>query len=341
MPASPLITLDNVSLRSYNSFGIDVPAEYMVEIHDREQLHLIGSNGSLPQPLHILGGGSNVLLTGAVTGTVILNRINGIEEVREDAEHVWIRAGAGETWHNLVLYAINRDLGGIENLALIPGTVGASPIQNIGAYGVEVKDTIVEVEVWDREKHNLISYTNEACQFGYRDSIFKRALKDKIVVTAVVYKLSKHPVLHTEYGAIKDELNTMGVKPSVRTIAQAVINIRRSKLPDPAEIGNAGSFFKNPTIDKALFEQLQQQCPTMPSYRVSDDMVKVPAGWLIEQCGWKGYRKGDVGVHAKQALVLVNYGKADGAQIWLLSEEVVASVESKFGIVLEREVQVW
>jgi UDP-N-acetylmuramate dehydrogenase len=320
---------------------MDVCAECLIELSEVGQLQAINGNLSLPRPLRILGGGSNVLLTSVIDGTVILNRLSGIEVLREDAEHVWVRAGAGEVWHDLVLYAIGKDLGGIENLALIPGTVGASPIQNIGAYGVEVKDTIAEVEVWDWEENATRTFTNAECQFGYRDSIFKHTLKDKVVVTAVVYRLSKHPILRTEYGAIKDELNAMGAEPSVQSIAQAVINIRRSKLPDPTVIGNAGSFFKNPTIPKDAFMHLQQEFPGIPSYPAGEDLVKVPAGWLIEQCGWKGYRKGDAGVHAKQALVLVNYRQAGGAEIWQLSEEVVSSVQKKFGIVLEREVQVW
>jgi UDP-N-acetylmuramate dehydrogenase len=337
----PLIVTRDTSLSGYNTFGMDVATQCLVEVTMKEQLPVISGDTSLPKPIRILGGGSNVLLTDAVEGTVILNRIGGIEVVREDVDYTWVSVGAGVVWHNLVLYAIEHKLGGIENLALIPGSVGAAPIQNIGAYGVEVKDTITEVEVWDWEANDTRRFSNEECRFGYRDSVFKRELKDRIVVTAVTFKLSKHPVLRTEYGAIRDELTAIGAEPSVQTIAQAVINIRRSKLPDPTVIGNAGSFFKNPTIGKAQFEQLRLVFSAMPSYPAGNEMVKLPAGWLIEQCGWKGYRKGDAGVHAKQALVLVNYGHADGAQIWQLSEEVVQSVHTKFGIELEREVQVW
>jgi UDP-N-acetylmuramate dehydrogenase len=282
-----------------------------------------------------------VLLTSAIKGTVILNRIKGITVVKEDANETWLRAGAGEVWHDLVLHAIGNNLGGIENLALIPGTVGAAPIQNIGAYGVEVKDTITEVECWHWEEKKLVTFSNEDCRFGYRDSVFKHSLKGKVVVTAVTFRLSKQPVLHIDYGAIRDELKAMELEPSVQSIAQAVINIRRSKLPDPAVIGNAGSFFKNPTISRDAFAGLQARYPAIPSFPASEGLVKIPAGWLIEQCGWKGYRSGNAGVHAKQALVLVNYGNATGREIWGLSDAVLHSVNETFGIELEREVQVW
>ncbi len=329
------------SLRPYNTFWMDVAADAMVTVTDAAQLAGIAGDARLPRPLHLLGGGSNVLLKGPVAGTVLLNRIRGIAVVREDRGHVWLRAGAGEIWHGLVEHAIAQGLGGIENLALIPGTVGASPIQNIGAYGVEVKDTISEVEVWDWEAGKLRVFEHRECRFGYRDSIFKHELKGKVVVTAVTFKLSRQPVLHVEYGAIREELARMNAAPGVASIAQAVSNIRRSKLPDPAVIGNAGSFFKNPVVPEEQFQQLRAAYPAIPSYPAGEDAVKVPAGWLIEACGWKGYRRGDAGVHARQALVLVNYGAATGAEIWALSEEVMASVQARFGIALEREVQVW
>ncbi len=320
---------------------MDVTANVLVELNNIAQLAEIIADDALPRPFHVLGGGSNVLLTGPISGTVILNRIQGITTLREDADAVCLRVGAGEVWHDLVLYAISNNLGGIENLALIPGTVGAAPIQNIGAYGAEVKDVITEVEAWDMEDNTLETFRNADCNFGYRDSIFKHELKGKVVITSVTFRLSKHPTLHTEYGAIRDELQTMNAQPSVQSIAQAVINIRQSKLPDPAQIGNAGSFFKNPTISQEAFRAIQQRFPTIPSYPAPDGLVKVPAGWLIEQSGWKGYREGDAGVHARQALVLVNYGSATGRDIWELSDKVLASVQSKFGIELEREVQVW
>jgi UDP-N-acetylmuramate dehydrogenase len=230
----------------------------------------------------------------------------------------------------------------LENLALIPGTVGAAPIQNIGAYGAEVKDTITQVTFWHLEERRLLTFSNEQCRFGYRDSIFKHELKGKAFITSVTYKLSKHPVLNTSYGAIEQELSAMQVTaPTVKEVAAAVIRIRTSKLPDPKVTGNAGSFFKNPTIVRSRYEALLHQYPAMPHFPVSNELAKVPAAWLIEQCGWKGYRKGDVGVHDRQALVLVNLGHANGSEIWQLSGDIIASVVARFGIELEREVQVW
>jgi UDP-N-acetylmuramate dehydrogenase len=240
------------------------------------------------------------------------------------------------------MYAIANDWAGVENLALIPGTVGAAPIQNIGAYGVEAKETIESVTAWHWEDKCFYTYSNFECTFGYRDSIFKHQLKDKVFITSVTFKLNKKPSFNTTYGAIEQELQKMGVTElSIRAIADAVIAIRTSKLPDPKQIGNAGSFFKNPTIPITQFNNLKQQHPNIPSYPVDAQTVKVPAGWLIEQCGWKGYRRGDTGVHEKQALVLVNYGHAVGSEVWQLSGDILQSVEDKFGIVLEREVQVW
>jgi len=329
----------NISLKPYNTFGIDVPAEYFTELDDISQLPDITS---LSQKKHMLGGGSNILLTKPVSGLVIHNKLKGITIEKEDEKNVWLKVQSGEVWHDLVLYVINKGWGGIENLALIPGTVGASPMQNIGAYGAEAKDTIESVTFWYWNEKKFLTYNNRECEFGYRDSIFKHQLKHSAVITSVVYKLSKYPVFNTSYGAIEQELESMGVKElSVKAIAYAVMHIRKSKLPDPKEIGNAGSFFKNPTISKSGFEKLRLDYRNIPSYKVSDTLVKIPAGWLIEQCGWKGYKKGDTGVHAKQALVLVNYGNAKGTDIWKLSGDIVSTVEQRFGIELEREVQVW
>ena len=329
----------NISLKSYNTFGIDVTAEYFTELND---INVLQEITALPQQKHILGGGSNILLTQPVKGLVIHNSLKGITVEKEDEAHIWLRVAAGVIWHDLVLYAINKGWGGIENLALIPGTVGASPMQNIGAYGVEAKETIENVTFWYWDEKTFITYNNRECEFGYRDSIFKRRLKDKAFITSVVYRLNKQPKYNTSYGALEQELKNTGVQVlSVKAIAQAVINIRTSKLPDPKVIGNAGSFFKNPTIPQIHFEQFHSQYPNMPSYPVSDTMVKVPAGWPIEQCGWKGYKNGDIGVHAKQALVLVNYGNANGSEIWKLSGEILNSVKDKFGIELEREVQAY
>ena len=329
----------NISLKPYNTFGIDVPAEYFITLKDIEDLSEISS---LPYQKHVLGGGSNILLTEAVKGLVIHNALKGITAILEDAEHIWLQVASGEIWHELVLFAVSNGYGGIENLALIPGTVGASPMQNIGAYGVEARQTIESVTFWRWDEQTFTTYNNDQCEFEYRDSVFKNRLKDKVFITSVIYKLNKRPQFNTSYGAIEQELEKMGVKElSVKAIMDAVINIRTSKLPDPKQIGNAGSFFKNPTISKVQYDVLACKYPAMPSYPVNKKMVKVPAGWLIEQCGWKGYTEGQTGVHAKQALVLVNYGNAKGNDIWQLSTEILASVKERFDIELEREVQVW
>jgi UDP-N-acetylmuramate dehydrogenase len=334
-----MVFQQNISLKSFNTFGIDVPVEYFTRLNSIEEL---GAIATTTYKKRVLGSGSNVLLTRRVTGLVIHNELKGITKIKEDDDHVWLSVQSGEVWHDLVLYAIGNGWGGIENLALIPGTVGASPMQNIGAYGVEAKETIESVTYWDWDEKAFVTRTNEECNFGYRDSIFKQELQGKTFITSVVYKLAKRPVINTSYGAITQELEQMGVQiPTIKDVANAVIRIRTSKLPDPKVIGNAGSFFKNPTISRLQYTLLQSAYTEMPCYPVSETTVKVPAGWLIEQCGWKGYRHGDMGVHAKQALVLVNYGKADGSELWELSGEILHSVMEKFGIELEREVQVW
>jgi UDP-N-acetylmuramate dehydrogenase len=329
----------NHSLYGLNTFGIRETADALLSLSSAEELPAL-QKAALPKPLRVIGGGSNVLLTGPVSGTVILNRIKGITVEREDAKQVWLRVGAGEIWHDLVVFAIANGWGGVENLALIPGTVGASPIQNIGAYGVEVKDTIDSVRYWDLEDASFCDLDNAGCRFAYRDSIFKQELKGRIIVCSVVFRLEKEPVLNTAYGAIRDELQEMGQEPNVVSIAQAVMNIRRSKLPDPAVTGNAGSFFKNPVVSIPAFEALQAAHPGIPSF-VAPDGVKIPAGWLIEQSGWKGRRVDDAGVHPAQALVLVNYRNATGREILELSACIMEDVEKRFGIRLEREVQIW
>jgi UDP-N-acetylmuramate dehydrogenase len=329
----------NISLKPYNTFGIDAAAEYFTEVHDLDDLQ---DAGELLYIRHVLGGGSNILLTQPVKGLVIRNRLGGISVEREDADHVWLNVQSGEVWHELVQYAIKHNLGGIENLALIPGTVGASPMQNIGAYGVEARETIESVTFYHWGDKTFVTLKNEECRFGYRDSIFKHELKDKAYITSVVYRLSKQPKFNVSYGAIGQELEAMGAQNlSVRAIAQAVINIRSSKLPDPKEIGNAGSFFKNPTIPLRQYHLLKAEHEEMPHFAVDEHQVKVPAAWMIEQCGWKGYRHDDIGVHAKQALVLVNYGNGNGGELWEMSGKIVESVKERYGIELEREVQVW
>lgn len=334
---------ENISLKPYNTFGIHASARYFTNftsLEDLEELFSFYTKNKLTNTL-ILGGGSNILLTQDFNGLVAKNEMKGIEVVKEDTDKIYVKAGAGENWHQFVLYCTNKNFGGVENLSLIPGSVGASPMQNIGAYGVEIKDVFYELEAYNIEDKKLTTFSNKDCEFAYRESIFKRKYKDKFILTSVTYRLQKTPEYNTSYGAIKQELEKMGVKElSVTAVSQAVINIRQSKLPDPAVIGNAGSFFKNPTVHKEQFETLQQEFPNMVGYPVNDKEVKLAAGWLIEQCGWKGYRKGNAGCHAAQALVLVNYGNANGIDIYNLSTEIMNSVEQKFKIFLEREVNV-
>lgn len=337
---------ENFSLKQFNAFGIDASAQYFSTFNSVEQLEELlafkkdTSNASLTMPL-ILGGGSNILLTKNVEGLVLKNELKGIEKIAEEGEAVFIKAGAGENWHQLVMYCINNNLAGMENLSLIPGNVGASPMQNIGAYGVELKDVFYELEAFHLNEKKTVIFGLNDCKFGYRESVFKRQFKNQFVITSVTYRLSKTPHFNTSYGAIEQELQAMGVEQlSIQAISQAVINIRSSKLPDPKVIGNAGSFFKNPEIDQQQFEVIRQTFPNVVGYALDNGNVKLAAGWLIEQCGWKGYRKGDAGCHAKQALVLVNYGNATGDEILKLSEAIIYSVQQKFGVLLEREVNI-
>lgn len=334
--------LENVSLRPYNTFGIDASARYFATFDSPAALQAILED---PQwetvPKMILGGGSNILLTKDYDGLVLKNEIKGISIIKEDSEHVYVQAGAGENWHRFVMYCIDKNLAGLENLSLIPGNVGASPMQNIGAYGVEIKDVFYELDAWHIKDQKLVKFSKEACEFGYRESVFKRKYKDQFVILQVTYRLNKTPHFNTSYGAIEQEMGRMGVKElSIRAISDAVIHIRSSKLPNPAEIGNAGSFFKNPEISKEKYESLKEAFPAIVAYPLPHDQYKLAAGWLIEQSGWKGYRDGDAGVHAKQALVLVNYGQATGEELVELSWKVIESVKEKFGVVLEREVNI-
>jgi UDP-N-acetylmuramate dehydrogenase len=334
-------TQKNISLLPYNSFHIEVNAAEFISVKTVEELQNILEKGG-QEPLLVLGGGTNLLLTKDVDGLVVKIDITGKEEVKEDATHVYITAGAGENWHEFVQYTMTRNWGGLENLSLIPGNVGAAPIQNIGAYGVELKDVFYELEAYDRKEKKVYSFGVNDCQFDYRNSVFKAAGKDRYIILNVTFILNKNPVLNTSYGAIREELKKTGVhSPTIQDVSQIVIKIRRSKLPDPLEIGNAGSFFKNPVVDQAHFISLSAKYADMPAYPHEDKSVKLAAGWLIEQCGWKGYRRGDAGVHQNQALVLVNYGKATGKEIFELSEKIQKSVHKKFGIMLEREVNVF
>lgn len=410
---------ENISLKSFNTFGIDVTARWFASFATSEELSALLVAQAFPRLL-ILGGGSNVLFRDNIDGLVLKNEIRGIELIREDAKYVYVRAGAGENWHGFVSYCLQRNWAGVENLSLIPGSVGAAPMQNIGAYGVEIKEVFYELEAWDLHESKIYTFSLNDCAFGYRESVFKRKLKDRFIILNVTFRLNKVAHFHTEYGAIREELEKMGVQQlSIQAISQAVIRIRSSKLPDPKQIGNAGSFFKNPTVTAARFAVLKAAFPGIPGYPAAavpeslpepstelssepsgsqpgalsssqpgsmssqssgspqpvpgvaqsepgslqsqpgspqpapsatqpqpgtsqpqPTTVKLAAGWLIEQCGWKGYRRGDAGCHALQALVLVNYGQATGKEIYDLSEEILQSVKNKFGVELEREVNI-
>ena len=333
----------NVSLKPYNTFGIEATAKLFATFHSVEELAALVIEGqqTSSNPSLILGGGSNILLTKNVDGLVLKNEIYGIEKVAEDEEHIYIKAGAGENWHQFVLYCLEKAYAGVENLALIPGSVGASPMQNIGAYGVEIKDVFHQLEAFHIQEKVFQTFSVNDCKFGYRESVFKHQYKGQFVITSVTYKLFKTPIFHTSYGAIQKELENMDVKElSIQNIAQAVINIRSSKLPDWKIIGNAGSFFKNPEIENKQYEDLKKLFPNIVAFPLPNGNVKLAAGWLIEQCGWKGYRNGDVGCYPKQALVLVNYGNATGAAIYELSEKILQSVKEKFEVTLEREVNI-
>ena len=333
----------HISLKPFNTFGLDVKAENFTEVASVEEIQTF-LNEPLwrEQELLILGGGSNVLFTKDVQGVVMLNRIGGIGIVREDEAAVWVKAGAGVVWHELVMWCIERGWGGIENLSLIPGSVGAGPMQNIGAYGVELKDVFYELEAMKLDDLTVHTFSNAACRFGYRESVFKRELRNKFFIISVTFKLSKSAQLNTSYGAISAELQRMGVQePGIRDVSNAVINIRRSKLPDPTLLGNAGSFFKNPEVDEQVFSALKAAYPNVVGYPTSPGRVKLAAGWLIEQCGWKGRVVGHTGSHKDQALVLVNYGGATGKEIWQLALDIKASVLEKFGVNIEPEVNVY
>ena len=334
--------LENISLKKLNTFGIDASCRYYLDINSIEDIKEYIQDKTLKGYKRlVLGGGSNLLFTKSFDGIVLKNNLKGIEIIKEDADHVYLKSAAGEIWHNFVLNSIDKGLGGIENLSLIPGCVGASPMQNIGAYGVEIKDTFHELEAINFDDGAIHKFNAKDCEFGYRESVFKHKLKDRFIICNVTFKLSKHPIFNTSYGAIEQELQNMQVKElSLQAISNAVCALRSSKLPNPAEIGNAGSFFKNPVIDAQKFEALKHLFPSIVGYKNNEKEVKLAAGWLIEQCGWKGFRSGDAGVHKNQALVLVNYKDATGDEIFLLSEKIIESVLLKFGVSLEREVNI-
>lgn len=329
----------NISLTSFNTFGIDVSAIAFAEVTCFE--HLTNVLRKNKKQLLILGGGSNILFTQNFDGLVIKNNFKGINILDENNRDILIKVGAGEIWHDFVLYCIQNNYAGIENLSLIPGCVGACPIQNIGAYGVEVKDVITEVEVFDLNNHVTRTFSNSACEFDYRSSIFKTSEKGKHCITSVTFKLKKHAALQTTYGDIEKELKRMSIaSPSIQDVSQAVINIRTSKLPDPKKLGNSGSFFKNPIVSEEQKNKILLKHANAPHYTHSNGSYKLAAGWLIEQCGWKGKRFENYGVHEHQSLVLVNHGGAQGRDIYNLSERIIESVYDTFEIKLEREVNI-
>lgn len=332
---------ENFSLKKHNTFGITAKAKFFVAFHSVEELATIISSTIFKQNRCIvLGGGSNVLFTQDFDGLVLHNKISGIVQQKETADSVFISVGAGVVWHDLVMWSVNRNLSGIENLALIPGTVGASPIQNIGAYGVEAKDAILTVTAMEISTQKIIVFTNTDCHFGYRDSVFKGKLKNQFIITKVDFRLSKLPLNKTSYGSIQEELEQNNQEANPQNIAKAVISIRKRKLPDPAELGNSGSFFKNPIIPTEHFNLLQQNYPEIIGYKMDERSTKIACGWLIENAGLKGWKQGNVGVHQKQALVLVNYGNATGKEVLQLAKYIQEIVFEKYQISIEPEVNI-
>jgi len=333
---------EHISLLPFNTFRIDCSARYFVEVQATENLAELREMPVYKENnLLVLGGGSNVLFSGDFNGLVLHNCMEGIEVIDQDEDSVWINARGGENWHKLVTHCVDKGWGGIENLALIPGSVGASPIQNIGAYGVELKDVFVSLEAYHWKSGEVKVYYKDDCRFGYRDSIFKRDLKGKVFITSVTLKLARFPQVNTSYGAINNVLKEHGIEnPTISDIYNTVINIRQSKLPDPKEIGNAGSFFKNPELPAEQAKAILSSYPNAPHYIVSESIIKIPAGWMIDQCGWKGFVDGDAGVHDKQALVLVNHGASNGREIRALAQKIMDSVKTKFGVGLTPEVNI-
>jgi len=334
---------ENADLFPYNTFRINAYARYLVRIKSIHELIELLQSSVFKQNKHlVLGGGSNLLLTDNFDGLVIKNEIKGITTLAENDAHIIVTSGSGENWHQFVQHCVTNNWGGIENLSLIPGTVGAAPMQNIGAYGVEIKETLQTVEAVELSSGRSRIFTRDECKFGYRESIFKHEIKDKYFITGVTLRLTKrNHIMNISYGAIRDVLKSNDVEtPTIQAVSDAVIAIRRSKLPDPAVIGNAGSFFKNPSIDAEKLDFIKKQYPTVPTFPGEHGLTKVPAGWLIEQCGWKGKTFDSIGVHKDQALVLVNYGGGKGNDIWNLAMQIRESVMNKFNINLHPEVNI-
>lgn len=331
----------NFSLKSHNTFGIEASAKQFVAVHDTTELRMVLQQNKSEKKF-ILGGGSNMLLTKDLDALVIHVDLKGKKIIKEDEDFAWVESQAGENWHEFVLWTIDQNLGGLENMSLIPGNVGTTPVQNIGAYGIEIKDTFDSCEAMTIDNQEMKTFTKAQCHFGYRESIFKNEAKDQYVITSVVFKLTKrNHKINISYGDISGELAKNNItNPTLKDVSNAVIAIRKSKLPDPRELGNSGSFFKNPILKKSEFEKIHQQFPEMKYYEVSETEVKVPAGWLIEQAGFKGKRFGDAGIHKNQALVLVNYGNATGQEILEVSKNIQETIFQTFGIHIEAEVNV-
>jgi UDP-N-acetylmuramate dehydrogenase len=331
----------NFSLKKYNTFGIEAKAKEFVAVHSVAELETI-LRENLSETKFILGGGSNMLLTKDIEALVIHIDLKGKKVFKEDDDFVWIESMAGENWHEFVLWTVNQNFGGLENMSLIPGNVGTTPVQNIGAYGTEIKDTFVSCEAMNIATQEMKTFAKEACHFGYRESIFKQEVRNQYIITSVIFKLTKrNHKINTSYGDITKELDKQNViTPTLKDISNAVIAIRQSKLPDPAALGNSGSFFKNPIISKVDYDKIHALHPEMPLYVISETQVKVPAGWLIEKAGFKGKRFGDAGIHKNQALVLVNYGNATGQEILNVSKDIQATILKEFGIAIEAEVNV-
>ena len=332
----------NYPLLKLNTFGVDVKAKYFVSINTvNELIELTKTKVFKDLQLLILGGGSNILFTKDFDGLVILNSIKGKEIIDQTQESIFLKIGAGENWHELVMYTVDNKWGGIENLSLIPGNTGTAPMQNIGAYGVEIKETFVELEALEISSGKIVKFNNSDCEFGYRESVFKNKMKNQYIILNITLELKKNPVLNINYGDVKAILESQNINnPSIKQVSDAIISIRQSKLPDPKIIGNSGSFFKNPIVSLNQLELLKKKYPNVVNYKINENEFKIAAGWMIERAGWKGKKFNNYGVHEKQALVLVNYGLANGMEIFNLSEEIILDIKDKFGIKLEREVNI-
>ena len=334
--------IENYPLLKLNTFGVDVKAKYFTSINTiNELIEVTNTNVFKDLELLILGGGSNILFTKDFDGLVILNNIKGKEIIDQNQQSIFLKIGAGENWHELVMYCVDNGWGGIENLSLIPGNTGTAPMQNIGAYGVEIKETFIELEALEISSGKIVKFNNSDCEFGYRESVFKNKMKNQYIILNITLELKKNPVLNINYGDVKAILESQNIKnPTIKEVSNAIISIRQSKLPDPKKIGNSGSFFKNPIVSLNQLELIKKKYPNVVNYEINENEFKIAAGWLIERAGWKGKKFNNYGIHEKQALVLVNYGLANGMEIFELSEKIILDIKDKFGITLEREVNI-